>query len=101
MAARKITYGVMKSRPIGCAPSHRSFSTGWTAASRLPSIVGSGVLLRTDAMALALRQELVGSCGRVRECLVDRLVVEHHRCGPGVSERLPDLGGVVYVRNLD
>src|SRR6478736_8518079 len=85
----------MKSRPMGCRPSHRSFSTSWP-----PSIVGPGLALRTDVMTSPLRQEFVGSRGCVREGLVDRLVVEHHRRGPGVAERLPDLGGVLYVRYL-
>src|SRR3954447_13144484 len=101
MAARKSTYGVRKSRPMGCAPSHLSFSTGWTAGFWSRPIVRSVAALRTVAMALVLGQELVGSCGCVGEFLVDRLVVEHHRRGPGVSERLPDLGGVGYVWNLD
>src|SRR5262245_55333192 len=91
----------MKSRPIGCAPHHRSFSTGCTADVRSPPTVGLGAVLRTDAMALLLRQEFVGSGGRFGERLADGLVVEHDRRGPGVAERLPDLGGVGYVRHLD
>src|SRR3954453_3120340 len=92
MAARNTTYGRMKSRPPGCAPSRLPFPTGW--------IAGSGGAPRTEVMASVLGQEFVGSCGRFREGLVDRLVVEHHRPGPGIAERLPDLGGAGHVRNL-
>src|SRR3954451_1904244 len=100
MNARKTTYGRMKIRPSGCRPTQLSFVSGPGASSRCASVIGSGVAPRTDVMTSPFGQEFVGSIGRLRESLVDRLVVEHHRRGPRVSERLPDLGGVGHVRNL-
>src|SRR4051812_45221834 len=98
MPTRKITYGRTKSSPMGWRPSHLSFCSGSIAASGSATAADPGALLGADVMASTLRQEFVGSRRRVGECLVDRLVVEHDRGGPGVSERLADLGRVGHVR---
>src|SRR5690348_8970498 len=91
----------MKSRPMGCLPSQPSFSTDSSSSSDPLSTVGLTAAPCTDVMTSTLRQEFVGPRGSIREGLVDRLVVEHHRRCPGISERLPDLRGVLHVRHLD